>query len=58
MELDVVMNKIKDTDFDIGVLNVLGKRQADRSAKSPFNQKVQEWEVDKYFEPSKHSKNI
>jgi hypothetical protein len=58
MELDVAMNKVKDKDFDIGVLNILGKREADRSNSSPFNQNVQEWEVDRYFEPSSHSKNI
>jgi hypothetical protein len=58
MELDVAMNKVKDKDFDIGVQNVLGKREADRSETSPFNQKVQEYEVDRYFEPSVHSKNI
>jgi len=46
-ELDVVINKIQDADFDVGVHNVL---QAKKNASGPeFSKDIKDRDLDRYF---------
>ena len=60
MELDVAFNKIQDKDFDIGINEILmtPKTKGAKTKTANFQKKVNEAELDKYFEPSKWSKGI
>ena len=57
MEMDVAINKIRDSDFDLGVSEVLMKRT--KTPKNPgFNMKIKDSELEAYFEPSTWSKQV
>ena len=60
MELDVAFNKIQDKDFDIGVHEILmtPKAKGAKTKTAQFQKKVNEAELDRYFESSKWSVGI
>jgi hypothetical protein len=61
MELNVAFNKIQDADFDLGVAKILMSpkpKGAKGHADPGFEKKINDRDLDRYFEPTKWSKEV